>query len=452
MNPRNGFRAKMLATVLVALLAPQAAALTLTEAVELARRNDPAYLSAQAGLKAAQERESQARSAMLPQLAATVNTSTNRRDYTVRDALSTESLTTYNSHSGQLNLTQPLWRHANLISLDQSRAAAAQAGHQLDAAGLDMLVRLSQAWFDFMLAGDSLLYAEQGVALARHQLAQLQYSSEVGLGSETALAEARAKHEQAVAEAAAAQSDLDVKISALEQIVGIIPGAPPPALPERFPLPAPGRDTLESWLNAADSGNPSILAAQFALGSAREEIRKQRAGHEPTLDIVGSYGRNAQGTGTFPGQSGYDITQQTLGLQLNIPLYSGGGQQAKVREAVALVERAAQDLETARRNARAAVKQAWFGWQASRARHDAALHLANFFSLSLESAMLGKEKGVRSELDILQARQQLSGARRDLQKARYGMLINSLRLKAAAGQPIEHDLAALSAALEPNGP
>lgn len=452
MSPSKGFTAIMLATALTTLCALPAAAMSLAEAVELARRNDPVYLTAQAGFKAAQERESQARSSLLPQLTATANTSTNRRNYAVRNELSTESLTNYNSNSGQINLTQPLWRHTNLISLDQSRAAAAQASSQLDAAELDLLIRLSQAWFDFMLARDSIAYSEEGVALARHQFEQLRYSSEIGLGSETTLAEARAKYNQALAEATAAQSEMDVKLSALEQIIGIIPSAIPPTLPEQFPLPDLSRDTLENWLSAADSSNPSILAAQFALGAAREEIRKQRAGHEPTLDIVGSYGRNAQGTGTFPGQSGYDITQQTLGFQLNIPFYTGGGQQAKVREAIALSERAEQDLETARRNTRATGKQAWFGWQASRARHDAALQLANFFSLSLKSATLGKEKGVRAELDILQARQQLSGAWRDLQKARYGMLFNYLRLKAVAGQLIENDLAVLNAALVQTGP
>jgi outer membrane protein len=298
-----------------------------------------------------------------------------------------------------------------------------------------------------MLACDSLAYSEEGVALARHQLEQLKYSSEIGLSSETNLAEARAKYDQAMAEATVVQAEIDVKLSALEQIIGNIPGVIHPTLPKHFPLPDLSRDTLENWLSAADSSNPSILAAQFSLSAAREEIRKQRAGHEPTLDIVGSYGRNAQGTGTFPGQSGYDIAQQTLGIQLNVPLFSGGGQQAKVREAIALGERAEQDLETARRSARAIGKQAWFGWQASRARHDAALQLYKFYSLSLESAMLGRRNGIKAELDVLQARQQLSGAWRDMQKARYGMLFNYLRLKATAGQSIETDLSSFSAAL-----
>ena len=437
----------VLAMALAILFTLPASALSLTEAVELARRNDPAYLSAHAAFKAAQERESQAFSGLLPQLTATANTSTNRRNYEVRDAQSTGSLTTYNSNSGQVNLTQPVWRHTNLISLEQSRQAAAQARSQFDAAELDLLVRLAQAWFDVMLARDSITYSEEGVALARHQLEQLRYSSEVGLGTETTLAEAQAKYEQSLAEATAAQSEMDVKISALEQIIGAAPSAIAPSLPEQFAPPDLSRDTLENWLNAADSSNPSILAAQSALGAAREEIRKQRAGHEPTVDIVGSYGRNAQGTGTFPGQSGYDITQRTLGIQLNVPLYSGGGQQAKVREALALSERAEQDLETARRNIRAAGKQAWHGWQASRARHDAALQLHKFFSLSLESAIQGKRKGVKTEFDVLQARQQLSGAWRDVQKARYGMLFNYLRLKATAGQNIEADLSALSTVL-----
>jgi len=128
------------------------------------------------------------------------------------------------------------------------------------------------------------------------------------------------------------------------------------------------------------------LAALRAVDAARDEARKQRAGHQPTIDVVASYGRNAQAVGGFPGQNGYDIWQGSIGLQLNVPIYAGGGQDAKVREALAMQEKAAQALELAKRNARAMVKQAWFGWRANSSRQIAAQQAAKFSALTLKTA------------------------------------------------------------------
>jgi outer membrane protein len=179
------------------------------------------------------------------------------------------------------------------------------------------------------------------------------------------------------------------------------------------------------------------------VSAAEDEIRKQRAGYQPTLDVTGSYGRNSQQVGNFPGQAGYDIRQGVIGLQLNVPLYSGGAQFARVDEAIALREKARQDLVSTQRAAQLGAKQAWFGWLAANTRRAAAVQAGRAALLALRAADSGLAAGVRTQLDRLQAQQQLEAARRDLNKAHYELVVSFVRLKAACGQLSDEDLQAL---------
>lgn len=435
------FRCAVAASIGLAVL--PACALSLADAVVLARQTDPTYLSARANLSASREKSGQAVANLLPQVSVTANTNANRRTYVTRDSPIPEAKDEYNSKSAQLSVTQPLWRSANRIAVTQADAAVAQADFQLAAAEQDLLVRLAQAWFDVMSARDTVAFTERQVAATTFQWEQTRHGAGLGLATVTAVEEARTKYDQASAELAIAETDQSIKLAVLEQIIGPVSSLNPPLLSDRFIEMNSRSGTLEDWLRQAEAASPSVLAASRALDAATEEIRKQRAGHEPTLDIVATYGRNGQGAGSFPGQNGYDINQRAIGFQLNIPLYSGGGQSAKVREAVALREKAMQDLESARRNARLAGKQAWFGWQSGNARKTAALQAVKFSGVALKASTVGKMNEVKTELDVLQARQQMYSSLRDLQKARYEMITSQLKLKAVAGQLIDADLIAL---------
>jgi outer membrane protein len=432
---------RSLLVVVGIVVAAPAWALTLAEAIERARQSDPTYLSAQAGLTASQERSSQALGALLPQVTASGNTTANRRNYETRDNPFIQPADDkYNSKGYQAQLTQPLWRRANWIALIQSNAAVSQADAQLAAAEQELLVRLSQAWFDVMLARDVVVFAGGQTAAARHQWEQTRHAVELGLAAAPQLEEARFKYDQAVADEVVAETDQNIKSAVLEQIIGPLPTLKPPALSDDYVLADPRSGTLEEWLNLAETTSPSIQAAHRAYEAASSEVSKQRAGHEPTLDMVATYSKNGQGAGSFPGQNGYDIKQRSVALQLNIPLFSGGTQNAKVGEAIALREKARQDLELARRNVRLAAKQAWFGWQAGAARKAASTQSVKFTSLALKAALTGRMNEVKSELDVLQARQQLYSALRDLQKARYDMITNHIKLKATAGRLVDTDL------------
>lgn len=424
------------------LLAWPVAALNLTEAVQLALRSDPIYLSAQANARASHERTSQATANLLPQVSATANTIYNRRSYQVRDGDQTVTEDRYNSNNAQLNVTQPLWRHANWIARTQATAAAAQADYQRAAAEQDLLLRLAQAWFDMMLARDVVFLSRTQVDAAKQQLEQIKRAFKLEMVSGVVVEEAKTKYEQAEAELAGAQADQVIKLSALEQIIGTADIFSPPTLSEGYLASDPRAGTLEQWLRHAEENSPHVLAALNGLDAANEEVRKQSAGHQPTLDLVASYGRNSQQAGSFPGQNGFNILQSTIGVQLNVPLYSGGGQSAKVDEALALRDKALMDLESAKRSVRHACRQAWFGWQASHMRLSAAQQSMRFATLNLNSAIHGKSNELKTELDVLQARQQISSSIRDLQKARYDMITNQLRLKASSGELLNEDLSA----------
>lgn len=417
-----------------------AQALSMADAIAFARRSDPGYLAAQSGLEAARQRSRQAVANLLPQVSITANTTANRRNYDATESPFPPTRERYNSNAVQLSVTQSLWRRANHIAVTQTEAAVAQADHQRAAAEQDLLVRLAQAWFDVMLSRDAVVFADGQATAARHEWEQTRQAVQVGLASYPMLEETRAKFDQAIADQVVAQTEQDIKLAALEQIVGPLSSFDPPSLSDGYIISDLRSGALEQWLDRALSTNPSVLATQSALDAAGDEVRKHRAGHEPTIDIVANYGNNGQGTGTFPGQSGYDIRQRSIGLQLNVPIFSGGAQGAKVDEAIAMREKVFHDLELARRNVRLAVKQAWFGWDAGAARTGAALQMVKSSSLALKAAVAGRVNDLKAELDVLQARRHLYGALRDLQKARYDMITNHIKLKAAAGQLADADL------------
>ncbi len=418
-------------------------ALTLSEAVQLARSGDPIFLSAQANLVVAQERANQAFANVLLQINASGNTNSNHRIYTTTGTTSTTFNDRFNSNSAQVNLTQPLFRSANRAAIAQSDAAVAQAEYQFVAADQDLLMRLAQAWFEVLSARDQLTYTQGQVGAAKHEFEQSARAVDLGIAGPPVREEARFKYEQALAERAAAESDQAVKFAALELVIGPTAFPTLPALSDQYVPPTTKDDALERWLRLAETSNPTILAGLSALSAAQSEIRKQYAGHEPTVDITGSFGRNAQGSGTFGGQGGFNSTSSAIGLQVNLPIYSGGGQSAKVREAIALRERARQDLESARRNARSQGTQAWHGAVASQSRLNAAQQAVHFSTLTLQAALSGSAIGIKKELDVLKGRQQLYGALRDLAKARYDVSLNLFRLKATVGQLSDEDITSL---------
>lgn len=431
------------------LFATQCHAQSLSELLTLALGGEPTYLGAKTNVVAARAKADQAFGALLPQLSATASTNANERNYVTRSATVPEAQDSYNSNSAQLSLTQPLWRYASYVGLQQAKMVSAQADYQLAGAEQDLFAKLVSAWFDVLSARDSVRFTAQQAAAAQRQWEVIQRGVELEVSSLPQAEDARAKLDQALAEAVSAETDADLKFAALEQIVGSLRHFDVPFMRDEAVLADLSQEKMDVWLASVEAGNPNIIAAQRAFEAATAEVRKQWAGHQPTLDLVGSYGRNSQSVGSFPGQAGYDITQGSVGLQLNIPIYSGGTQSAKTLEAEAQKEKARLDIESARRAATLAFKQSWYAWRTAQSRTLAGAQAIKAARLALQAARGGVANELKTELDVLQAEQQLRAAQRDFNKGRHDQVVAYVRLKSTAGILTAEDVGALDALLIP---
>ena len=382
----------------------------------------------------------QAQGDLLPRVTASINTNANNRNYITRQDAVPPARDDYNSNGSQLTVTTPLWRWSSVVALKQAGAAISQAEHQLRAAEADLLIRLVTAWCDVMAARDGVVLASSGVAYANEQLVIQRRGAAVGVAALPAVEEAQGKYELALSDSVAAEAELQLKIAALEQIIGPFSEFGIPFLVSDVQSISLDKKSLDQWITEAERSSPAVHAAESALEAATREVEKQRAGHQPTVDLVATYGRNGQSAGTFPGQNGFDTSQRAVGIQINIPLYSGGTQSGKVDEAIAMQEKARHDLEAARRAARLNTKQAWFGWHSARSRQLAARQTASAALLGMKVADTGNMNGLKTAADLLQAKQQFLTARRDFSKAGYDMAVSFAKLKAATGQLDEEDI------------
>jgi len=241
-----------------------------------------------------------------------------------------------------------------------------------------------------------------------------------------------------------AQNDVEVRNRALEQLVGK-PAGELAGLTTPVTLNAPQPAAMDAWVEQAYQSSLQIAIAQHSVELAAREIERASAGHRPTLDAVGSLTQNYASSSVAG--IGSDVRALVIGVQLNVPLYQGGAISSRVREAVANQERARQDLENARRSAALQTRTAYLGVTSGLAQVKALQQAVGSTQLQLESTKLGQEVGVRTAVDVLNAEQQLSAARRDLAQALYNTILSQLRLKAAVGKLAEADLADINALL-----
>ena len=405
--------------------------------------NDAQFQSARAQREATSEKLPQARAGLLPSL--TLNGTTQWNDVEISKPV--DRSTQYNSHNFGFQLTQPLFRWANWVQFEQGKLQVAAADAQLAQARQDTLLRAAQAYFDLLYAQDVLTSIVAQKTAASEQLELARKSFEVGTVTITDVHEAQSRFDLATAQEIAARSDIEVKRHALAVITGRAPDALRGLRSEvAFTLPEPAR--MEEWVDRAQTESLAVLAQLANQEIANREIERQRAGHYPTVDLVATYGQNKTVI-TFAGAPlNNESTTGTVGVQVSVPLFQGLGQESRVRESAHLLDRARAEVDFARRNAAQQARQAWLG-VANGIAQTAALRAAQVSSQSsLDANKLGYEVGVRINIDVLNAQQQLYVTRRDLARARYDTLLAQLRLKAAAGQLAEPEIEAVNALLE----
>ncbi len=421
------------------LLSWQVSAFDLMQAYQAAQAHDSQFASARAAREANQEKSVQGRSGLLP--SAAVTASANKIDGSTVGSDFSRPID-YTADSYRLQLRQPIYNRANLTTYEQSKLQVAVSEVQFEQAKNELALRVAQAYFDVLAAQDSIAFIQAQKTAIAEQLESAKRNFEVGTATITDTHEAQARFDLARAQEIAAQNDLEVKRNALALITGKLP-PPLTGLRRGVALTGPEPDQLNQWIETAESSNFSVVAQGLAAEIAKLDIQRNRAGHLPTLDAVATHGRS-KSFFTSP----ITTTTTTVGVELTIPLFSGYATSSRVREALSLEEKALADLETARRSAAQGARTAFFGVQSGLSQVRA-LEAAEISSNSaLESNRLGYEVGVRINIDVLNAQQQLYATRRDLARARYDTLVSGLRLKAAAGTLGEADLAQINELLE----
>ncbi|HEX2531036.1 MAG TPA: TolC family outer membrane protein [Burkholderiaceae bacterium] len=421
-----------------ALLSMHAYAADLLQVYKDALANDAQYASARAAMAAGEEKTTQGRAGLLPVIGVSGNQLRIEPD-SMPDSISSSSYT--------VALSQPLFRWANWEQYQQGKLSTAISEAQFAQAQQDLIVRVAQAYFDVLTAQDALASVQAQKEAITEQLASAKRNFEVGTATITDTHEAQARYDLAVAQEFAAQNDLEIRRTALQQIIGKTP-TQLASLRPGVTLNAPEPAQLDQWVASAETQNYGVVTQQLAVEIARRDIRKNRAGHLPTVDLVASRTHSNEGASMI-NPTGSRGNTNTVGVQWAIPLFSGFAVTSRVRESIALEDQARSDLETARRTAAQGARQAFLGVSSGLAQVKA-LEAAEVSSQSaLESNKLGYQVGVRINIDVLNAQQQLYSTQRDLAKARYDTIMNSLRLKSAAGTLKEDDLVQVNALLQP---
>ncbi|OGA22799.1 MAG: hypothetical protein A3I02_06740 [Betaproteobacteria bacterium RIFCSPLOWO2_02_FULL_67_26] len=425
-------------TLLLIAAAPAGGA-DLLEIYRLAQASDAQYAAARAAWSAGQEKLPQGLSGLLPSASVSASTQHNDREFRSRDPLQATTTSRFNSNSIALSVTQPLYRPQNLTAYEQAKTQVAQSDAVFALATQDLILRVAQAYLDVLLAQDTVEFAQAQLVAIGRQLEQAKRNFEVGTATITDTHEAQSRFDLTTSVEIAARNDLELRKRQLELLIG----RPAPGLTTlgpRFDPALPRPDAMDRWVADAAENNLQVRINRSGLEFATQEVERNRAGHRPTLDAFATYTDSGSGAGTV-GVSGTDTTSRVVGVQLAIPIYQGGLISSRVREAIANEEKSRQDLETARRTAELTARQAFLS-VASGIAQVRALEAALVSSKSsLDSTLLGQEVGVRTQIDVLNAQQQLSQTRRDLAQAKYNYINALLRLKSAAGQLTEQDVA-----------
>ncbi len=428
-----------LSLALGAAFAVPAHAQSLIELYDAARAYDATWQSAKSQYDANLFRAEQARAGILP--SAGLSAGASRTHSEVRSPASERD---FNSQNATLSAAQPLYRPANFATYEQGRKQLDLAQAQLTAASQDLIIRVSQAYFDVLAAQDTLAFVRAQKTAVSEQLASAKRNFEVGTSTITDSREAQARYDLVVAQEIAAENDLRVKKLALDNLVGKTNAEPRPlAAPVALPVLTP--NDVSQWVQQTEDASPAVQQARIALDIARLETEKAKAGHKPTLDLTASYGIARAPSNTTGLQTRTNNT--TVGLSFNLPLFAGFATQNRIKETLSLEEKAQSDLEATRRTVAQATRSAFFGVVSGQGQVKALEASEVSSQLALDANKLGYQVGVRINIDVLNSQSQLFQTKRDLAQARYNVLLGSLKLRQANGTLKAEDLQQVNGAL-----
>ncbi len=430
--------------LLVLLLSwPSAQAEDLLEMYQLALTNDPRYRAADSTYLADKQNLQQARAVLRPTINATADRS--------RIDIETETDTGIVSRPAgdadinrtvfELTLTQPIYNRALFAGLRQARAEVRRADAQFAAARQDLIIRVAEAYFGLLATLDNVELAGAEKAANARQLEVAEGRLSVGLATITDVHDARARFQLARAQEIEAINEVRDRRQVLREITGRVIRAIA-TVDRKAPLVEPDPPDLNKWVETALTQDPALIAANETASIAREEVKRQQAGHWPKLDLVGSL-RDTDEDESIPGP-GIEIERTEIGLQLSVPIYQGGLITSLTKEAAYRYNAAQQDLEAQRRLTERTARAAFLGVTSGVTRIEALRQAVIASESASEAKTEGFEAGINTNLDVLDAQRDLFRARRDLLDASYTYILNLLRLKRAAGIVNKNDLALIN--------
>jgi len=471
----NFHRLRMLLAVTALLAAPHAGAVSLLDAYRDALRSDPVLREAAANRLATLEARPQARAALLPQLEATGSYerqySSGTQNFTQRlESGQVLTLTTgfeqevEPRRAWQLRLTQTLFQWDQWVALRQADKRLAQAEAEFRVAEQDLMARVARRYFDILNAQATVQAAEAAKEAIGRQLEQAEKRFEVGLSAITDVQEAQASFDSAAAALIEAKRTLAVAREFLREVTGeyyveLFDAGP------QTPLVSPDPYDVDEWVNTALNRNLSLEAARLAAEISRDEISARRANHYPSLELFATRSnsdttaRRQDRPQALPGEpdpqpqpflpANSDLWQVAYGIQVRVPIYSGGAVSSRVREATHLHQASQQQLERIARQTERETRDAYLSVTAEISRVQALAQAVQSGQTALRATEAGFEVGTRTTVDVLQSRRQLFEAQRDYASSRYTYLVNALLLKQAAGILREADIEEIDSWLKP---
>lgn len=406
-------------------LVASANATDLMQTYELARTGDPQLAAAESGRLAQKEGAVQARATLLPQVNGSASLSRSRNEL---DAV--PGSTTNTSRSYGLTVNQSVLDFSRYSTLRGQRALSQAADYDLEAANDSLITRTSAAYFNVLVAIETLAAAEAQQTALQKQFDYAQKRLDVGLAPITDVHEARAQYDSARASVITSRNALKDAYEALTEITGQ-PINNLKALPDDFRPVLPTDYDAEGWVNTAVSTNPSLKSLEYQVQSAEAGVSTARAGHLPTLSLSGSWGKDAA-WGDSAGVSG-DGTGSTIGLTLSVPIFSGGATQSRVREALANRDAAQDGYEQQKRAIVRNTRNAYQTLEAGISEIEARRLALVSAKAAYEASQVGLEVGTRTVLDVLINQQNLFLAQQNYALAKYNYLQNRLLLDQAAG-------------------
>lgn len=408
-----------------------------------ALEHDAEYKIARHTYIASQERLTQGRARLLPSIDFTGRA---RNVYLDTDRLDGDIL--IRNRGMIITAVQPLFRIENIIIYQQSKKEVAQGDAQFVLAAQNLILRITQAYFDMLTAQANVEVLESQTKAFERQLEQMRYNLESGLGTIVDLDEAESRYDLAISQEIVARNTLEISRHNLQRIINRFPEMRPDINMDKIvsgPLALPD-GSMDEWVSLAEQKNIALRVQQFTYDIARQEANRAKSEHYPTLDLVGQYNNQIDNPFVVSGR-GQDFESKAIGIELRVPIFHGFSTQSKAREMLANRDKAREEVENSRRLIALQVKQHYLNLTNGVAQVRALRRALKSSQSQLDSTILGQEAGIRIEIDVLNAQQQYYSARRDLAIAYYNYLMARLRLKADVAELDESTLEEINALL-----